>query len=224
MLNCNALRTASLLVVMFLASCATPPEHPAKFEDGAANHPITVEPSYRSLKLGYAGALSPEDSTKLTDFVGDYLEHGNGAISISAPAGSGASQTITALGEQLAGMGVPRSRILVGVDEQAATDGRVEIGYVTYVAHTDPCGDWSVNAADTSENLPMPNFGCSVQQNIAAQIADPRDLVESRGLGPADATRRMSVLGKYEQAQSTSATKTKDQSGAVSEVGSSSQQ
>ncbi len=219
MMTRNGLRTASLLIVMLAGSCAAPPDHPAAFDDGAANHPITVEPTYRALKLTYAGSLSPEDSANLTNFVGDYMARGNGAISISAPAGPDASQTITALGEQLVGMGVPRSHILVGVEERAGSDSRVEIGYVTYVAHTDPCGDWSVNAADTSENLPMPNFGCAVQQNIAAQVADPRDLVEMRGMGPADATRRMSVLNKYEQAQTTSAEKTKDQSAAVSGVG-----
>jgi pilus assembly protein CpaD len=219
MITRSALRTASLLAVMLAGSCATPPDHPQLFDDGAANHPITVEPSYQSLKLAYVGTLSPADSANLAAFVGDYLERGNGAISISAPAGPNASQTITALGEQLVGMGVPRSRILVGVDDQAGSDGRVEIGFVTYTAHTDPCGDWSVNAADTTENLPMPNFGCSVQQNIAAQVADPRDLTETRSLGPADATRRMSVLNKYEQAQTTAAEKTKDQSAAVSDVG-----
>lgn len=217
MLTRNQMQIAALLAVMLVGSCASPPDHPAVFEDGDANHPITVEPSYQSLKLSYAGTLSPDDSANLENFVGDYLAQGNGAISISAPPGPDSSRIITALGEQLVGMGVPRAHILVGVSDQS--DGRVEIGYVTYTAHTDPCGDWSVNAADTTENLPMPNFGCSVQQNIAAQIADPRDLIESRKLGRADATQRMMMLNKYEQAQSTAAAKTKDQSGAVSDVG-----
>lgn len=218
----SAWRIASLLAVMLAGSCAAPDgDHPTVFDDGTANHPITVEPSYRSLKLSYAGALSPEEQANLANFVSDYLEHGNGAISISAPNGPGASQAISTLGEQIAGMGVPRSRILVGVEDRSGSDSRIEIGYVTYSAHTDPCGDWSVNAADTTGNLPMPNFGCSVQQNIAAEVADPRDLVQPRGMAPADATRRMTVLGKYEQAETTAANKTKDQSAAVSEVGAS---
>jgi len=65
----------------------------------------------------------------------------------------------------------------------------------------------------------MPNFGCAVQHNIAAQVADPRDLAQSRGLGPSDTTRRMQLLSKYEQGQSTATVKSKDQSGAVSDVG-----
>jgi pilus assembly protein CpaD len=217
------LRVASLLAVLLAGSCATPPDRPQVFDDGAANHPITVEPVYRSLKLSSGGPLSPQDNASLADFVNDYLERGDGAISIAAPPGVYASRTITALGEQLVTLGVPRSHILVGVDEQAGPDGHVEIGYVAYAAHTDPCGDWTVNAADTTENLPMPNFGCSVQHNIAAMVADPRDIAQSRGLGPADAQRRVMMLGKYEQAQTTAAEKTKDQSAAVSDVATGSQ-
>ncbi len=216
----NILRAASVLAVMLAGSCAAPSENLPLTQDGAANHPITVEPSYRSLKLSYAGSLSQGDSEKLQAFVGDYLARGNGAISISVPSGPYASKTIAALGETLAAMGVPRSKILVGMQDQSASDGRVEIGYIGYEAHTAPCGDWSVNAADTSLNLPMPNFGCAVQHNIAAQVADPRDLAEPRGLAPADAARRMQVLNKYEQGQTTSSQKTQSQSGAVSDVGS----
>jgi len=222
MITRNAFRLASLLAVLVAGSCETPPDNqPTVFEDGAANHPITAEPVYRTLKLPATQVLSNADAADLLAFVDDYLSRGNGAISVAVPQGPNSSQMITALGEHLVDLGVPRSRILVGA--QDASDGRVEIGYVSFEAHTDPCGDWSVNAADTSDNLPMPNFGCAVQHNIAAQVADPRDLVQSRGLAGTNTVRRMQVLNKYEQAQSTSAQKTQDQSGAVSSVGSGSQ-
>jgi pilus assembly protein CpaD len=214
----NTFRLASVLAVLVAGSCETSPDNqPVVFEDGAANHPITAEPVYRSLKLPATQVLSNSDTADLVAFVDDYLARGNGAISVTVPQGANSSQTITALGERLADLGVPRSRILVGARD--ASDGRVEIGYVSFEANTDPCGDWSTNAASTFENLPMPNFGCSVQQNIAAQVADPRDLVQSRGMAAGDAVRRMQVLHNYEQAQTTSAQKTQDQSAAVSSVG-----
>ena len=219
MITRNTFRLASVLAVLVAGSCETPPDNQPTplFADGAANHPITAEPVYRSLKLPASPVLSNGDATDLAAFVDDYLSRGNGAISVTVPQGPNSSQTITALDERLADLGVPRSRILVGAQE--AADGRVEIGYVSFEAHVEPCGDWSVNAADTSNNLPMPNFGCSVQHNIAAMAADPRDLVQSRGLGSADAVRRMQVLNNYEKAQTTSAQKTQDQSAAVSSVG-----
>lgn len=219
MVTRNLLRALSVLAVMAAGSCAAPDDKPALSEDGAANHPITVEPTYRSLKLSYKGTLSADDEAKLAEFVDDYLTRGNGAISISVPAGPQSSQTISALGEYLADLGVPRTHILVGTTDQTSPDGKVEIGYIAYSAHTEPCGDWSVNAADNSDNQTMPNFGCAVQQNIAAQVANPRDLVEPRGLGSADATQRMQVMNKYEQGQTTSSQKSQSQSGAVSDVG-----
>ena len=91
--------------------------------------------------------------------------------------------------EHLVQMGVPRSRILVGTHDSANGGTRVEIGYIAYGARTDACGNWSEDASDTAQNVPMPDFGCSVQHNVAAMVADPRDLAAPRGMGPSDATR-----------------------------------
>jgi pilus assembly protein CpaD len=219
MIRRDMIRLACLLAVMLAGSCSSPSEQKMVPQDGAANHPITVEPTFRSLKIANSGRLSADDAASLSAFVDDYLARGNGSISITAPAGPYTQQTITALGEQLANMGVPRSRILVGTQDDATSDGRVEFGYISYQASSGACGDWSVDVADTADNTPMPNFGCAVQHNIAAQVADPRDLAQSRGLGPSDTTRRMQLLSKYEQGQSTATVKSKDQSGAVSDVG-----
>ena len=53
----------------------------------------------------------------------------------------------------------------------------------TYTASTETCGDWSENEAFTADNLTPKNFGCSVQHNIAAMVADPRDLLGPREAG-----------------------------------------
>jgi pilus assembly protein CpaD len=139
------------------------------------------------------------------------------------PEGSYSAATISYFGERLADMGVPREHMLVGTHEVVNGDTRVELGYVGYAAHTDRCGDWSENLADTGQNTPQPNFGCAVQQNVAAMVADPRDLIEPRGLGDSDAARRTTVVGKYEQGNTTAADKNKadknnEQSGTSSEV------
>jgi pilus assembly protein CpaD len=115
---------------------------------------------------------------------------------------------------------VPRARILVGTHEAAGGDALVEIGYVGYVAQSDPCGDWSKDLAETASNQSAPNFGCAVQHNIAAMVADPRDLVQPRPSTDADAVRRNTVLGNYEKGKVTAAEKTQDQSAKVSDVGS----
>jgi pilus assembly protein CpaD len=224
MIKNGLLRAAAVIAVTVVGSCAAPviDEHlpPA---DSDVNHPITVEPGYQSIKIAYAGDLTPDDAGRFSAFAQDFLAHGNGAITISAPNGPGSSRAITYFGEQLVALGVPRSRILVGTHDPVGADERVELGFVSYMAHADECGDWSVNVGFTLENTPQPNFGCAVQHNIAAMVADPRDLVTPRPMDASDATRRSTVMGNYEQGKPTQAQQTAAQSGAVSEVAAGSQ-
>ncbi len=219
----QAFRAAALMAVLLAGSCAAPVNDGTVLADGLANHPITVAPRYRSLELAFStpsAGLAPQDENQLESFANDYIARGDGAISVSAPNGPNASEELAYFGNRLEQLGVPRSRILVGTHDVGSTDGRVELGYVVYSASTAPCGDWSENAGDTSANLPRPDFGCSVQHNIAAMVADPRDLVAPRGMGAGDATRRETVISNYEKAQTTGSQKSSDQSGKVSDVGS----
>lgn len=220
--NAYVLQALSLAAVLLAGSCASPTNDGTVFADGLRNHPITVAPHYETLRVAFSDAsagLSPEDGTKLAGFVEDYLTRGDGAISVSAPSGPDSSAALSYFGEHLAHMGVPRSRILVGTHDGANGNTRVEIGYIVYAAKTDPCGNWTQDASDMAQNLPMPDFGCSNQHNLAAMVSDPRDLIAPRGMSPADATRRGTVIGTYEKAQSTASQKSQEQSANLSGVG-----
>jgi pilus assembly protein CpaD len=214
----DVLRIAAIGAVLLAGSCASPSDE-LSMADPTANHPISVEPKFTAIKLSFSApqaGLMPDDAARFEAFVADYLSRGSGSISVSAPQGDGANAALSYFGARLFAMGVPRSRILVGTREDS--DPRVEIGFIAYQAKTDPCGDWSDNLAKTYDNRPSRNFGCAVQQNIAAQVADPRDLVEMRPTDPADAARRGQVIDSYEKGKVTASDKSKDQSGAVSQV------
>jgi pilus assembly protein CpaD len=219
MTNCkDVLRIAAIGAVLLAGSCAEPSEDLAK-ADPVVHHPIAVEPHFSSIKVSFSApeaGLLPDDTARLDAFVADYLSRGSGSISVSVPQGGGSTAALAYFGARLFQMGVPRSRILVGTRDDS--DSRVEIGFIAYAASTDPCGDWSDNVAETFRNRTSRNFGCAVQHNIAAQVADPRDLIEMRASEPADAARRAQVLDNYEKGKVTAADKSKDQSGAVSQV------
>lgn len=208
-------KIGAFLAVLVAGSCSTESSAPPPSLDGAQNHPIVVEPETSSIKLPFSApeaGLMPEDSARLEGFVDAYLNSGNGAISISAPSGPDSSAAISYFGERLAEMGVSRSRILVGTHEIANGDKRVELSFVGYTAHTDACGNWSVQLTDTASNTTSPNFGCSVQHNIAAMVSDPRDLVEARSLDTrSDQNQRNDVMGKYEQGKVFTAEKRRSQ-------------
>jgi pilus assembly protein CpaD len=210
--NKDIMRFTSLAALLLAGSCAAPSGDgptPGNFSDPVANHPIAIEPSYRALKLPFSATdagLMPDDAARFNDFVSKYLAGGNGAISITAPPGGEAA--ISYFGERLASMGVPRNHILVGTRQQGDTDARVELGYMAYSAHVENCtNDWPTDWGDTWDNAPAPNFGCAVQKNMAAMLADPRDMTEPRPMEAPDAARRATVMGHYDKGEVTQADK-----------------
>ena len=50
-------------------------------------------------------------------------------------------------------------------------------------------------------NLNYANFGCAQQRNLAAQIANPADLIGPRTMTPSDPERRAVVIGRYENGE-----------------------
>jgi pilus assembly protein CpaD len=217
----NLFRAAAVCSILVAGSCSVTNDGSMISEDGTANHPIAVEPSFQELKVQFAGGtdgISAEDAVKFDAFLADFRAHGNGSLGISVPNGASSRAAITFFGERAATSGISRDKILVSTRDVANGDYRVNINYIAYTASTQACGDWSENLAFSADNLTPKNFGCSVQHNIAAMVADPRDLLEPRRFDPADANRAATVITNYEQGKPTAAEKTQDQSGAISDV------
>src|SRR3954469_15921464 len=102
-------RGFSLAAVLLAGSCSAPGGGNGMVEDGAVNHPISVEPSYQSLKLNYAPAdsgISPADQARFDNFVEDYETHGNGAIAVSAPAGINSKDMVGFFAQRINDLGV----------------------------------------------------------------------------------------------------------------------
>ena len=81
-----------------------------------------------------------------------------------------------------------------------------------------------IDIAFTLMNDTPKNFGCSVQHNIAAMVADPRDLLGPGPMGPVDTARRATVMDHYEkgevtQADKRSVDKSTEQSAGASSIG-----
>ena len=210
------LRAAALSAVLMAGSCSTTDPNSVVWEDGARNHPIMVEPSYRDLKVQFTGGtdgMNSDDAIKFDNFLADYRAHGNGSLGISVPNGSASRAAITYFGERAAATGISRDKILVSTRDVANGDTRVDITYIAYNARTAACGDWSENESFTLDNSTPKRFGCSVQQNIAAMVADPRDLLGPGRMGPVDTNRRATVMDHYQKGEVTQAAKHSADSG-----------
>ena len=66
-------------------------------------------------------------------------------------------------------------------------------------AQTDKCGRWPADLVETSENKHYADFGCSYQNNLAAQMANPADLLGPRKSTDIDAENRGAVIDVYRQ-------------------------
>lgn len=203
-------RAAAMLSILLAGSCSVTNDGASISEDGARNHPIMVEPHFQDLKvqfMGGADGMTTDDAAKFDAFLADYHVHGNGSLGISVPNGTPSHAAITFFAERAAATGISRDRILVSTHDVANGDFRVDVSYISYSAHADDCGDWSENEAFSADNLTPKNFGCSVQHNIAAMVADPRDLLGPTRRGEVDTARRGTVLDAYEKGQPTQAIK-----------------
>lgn len=220
------LHAAVAIAALSLAACQTDSTL-APFKNGpeaefsaAKRFPALIEPRMMTLRVPTDGTPASIDSaaeTQIARFAADYLDHGSGAIAVSAPVRFRDAPNDVAA--RLVDLGVPQDRILIGNQDESGPNDSVKLTYIRYVAETPRCGDWSRSLTFTADNHVSPNFGCATQHNLAVMVADPRDLVSPRPLTPDDALRRLEVLDKYRKGQTTVAERTEAQSGAVSTVG-----
>ncbi|MBV8594281.1 MAG: hypothetical protein JOZ27_08285, partial [Caulobacteraceae bacterium] len=62
--------------------------------------------------------------------------------------------------------------------------GDVRLTVETYVAEVPDCPNWSKPPGNDPANTLHSDFGCATAKNLAAMVADPRDLVAPREMGP----------------------------------------
>ena len=205
------------LMSVLVAGCAYPVNGPEQAVPYTERFPITVEPQIQTLRVSVDSAgLDPASMTGLERFARDYLRNGNGSVRVSTT--RRLPQAANVVADRLVDLGVPRNRIITGVDDVPNAGDEVKLTFIGYQARTEPCGDWSSNLGYTSANTPPPNFGCATQHNLAAMVADPRDLATPKPLGPDDVQRRLTILDKYRKGETTIAEKKEEQSGAVAKA------
>ena len=85
-------------------------------------------------------------------------------------------------------------------------------------AHAKRCGAFPEDLTETSQNDTYENFGCSHQNNIAAMVANPQDLVKPRRQTPSDPMRRVKVFDNYRSGEEIGSAEEKKQQVEISKV------
>jgi len=171
---------------------------------------LQVEPGLERVALAVRDqGLSPNQQAAVVDMANRFALEGAPVIRVEVPSGQDAVATemgwrVKAYLEQI---GVqPHQVQVVGY---VAPDPRapVLLGYESLRASVPQCGTEWTNLTRTANNQTSANFGCAVTANLAAQIADPRDIVRPRTMTPADGGRRAVVFDNYRKGDATAATR-----------------
>jgi pilus assembly protein CpaD len=167
-----------------------------------ANETLEVFVSARNSRLD---ARSVED---VRQFGRDYMQNGQGPLVAYLPSDGNPAVVQNGLGgirQALSGGGASGRLQIAHYQSSAGPSAPIKLAYARLKADTaTKCGyegedivptRLSVNGANQSNF----NFGCSFQKNLAAQIADPRDLIRPRQEGPVDADKRLAGIERIRE-------------------------
>lgn len=186
---------------------------------------IMAEETTAELKIGTVVSgekLGTPERDAVRSFASSYQEEGHGALIISRPSnGPDDISSMRAAADARAVMlaeGIDTTMIAEGTyDGTGARQAPLIISYRTYNAVVPGCPDISAwDFTDTYSNSALPSFGCAVNANLAAMIANPSDLVGTQPMDASDLGRRSIVLTKYRNGEQTGAKRNADSSAAIS--------
>ncbi|MGE3644894.1 MAG: CpaD family pilus assembly protein [Beijerinckiaceae bacterium] len=171
--------------------------------DYQKRHPIQIKSDIYSIKVYPAnGGLTRPDRARIADLAQRYRENGRGSVVVEFPQESAGDRgVLQAIRTTLAANGA-RGRLHVTsyrpADEEIAPPVRVSIKVLQASVAT-RCGEWPDDMASASSlngwnNKPYWNLGCSYQNMLAQQTADPRDLAGPRGETPPDVVMRTRAI------------------------------
>jgi len=203
---------ALMLSALTLAGCGANPDRNATNsipDDYRTRHPIVLTEAEHTMDIPVATGDRELPRAVRDNIRGFAAEHGvksRGAIRIMLPRGSAnagaADRARKEIRATLSAAGVSRDRIIeTSYDAAGYGDiAPIRLAYFAIAAKTGPCGEWPEDLVEnTMENRNYHNFGCATQSNLAAQIANPMDLVQPRGMTPIDAERRGVVIETYRE-------------------------
>ena len=204
------LRLGLLLAAVPLAGCGVnrvmpPPDPPYDPRD---RHPVVLAEAQQVLDVFPTvsqGRIDYTTAGRIREFIDRYRRFGRGPVTLLRPVGSPAATHVAAtagsLRDALRAAGL-QDNIVVGdypvTDPQLAAPIRLSFSGVKAKV-SGRCGEWPDDLASGGslngwKNETWWNFGCAEQQTLAAQIADPRDLVSPRGETPVDTLTRMRTI------------------------------
>lgn len=177
-------------------------------DDYRTNHPIVLTEQEETLDVPVSSSdtqISVAQRDSIGGFMSQYATNGSGLVQILLPTGSPNAAAAARVHNQIAATlrknGVAGANIVSASYDASGSDlsAPVRISYRAMSAATEPCGKWPGDLGDTQDNKHYENFGCASQNNLAAIIANPADLIGPRLPGRVDPVKRGVAMTKYQK-------------------------
>jgi len=177
-------------------------------DDYRTRHPIVVGEAERKIDIPVAAGdtgLTKGQSEVIAGFIAEYRRSSSGIIQIITPRGSANEGAVASAASStrklMVKMGVPAQNILQAhFPSEFGESAPMRLTYVAIAAKTEQCGTWPADMTlNIQSNKNYYNFGCANQNNLAAQIANPNDLLGPRRMTPPDGTQRGQVMERYRE-------------------------
>lgn len=203
-----ALPVLAAAAVALLAGCANRDSVTvgAIPDDYRTNHPIVIAEKEETLDLPVGASdrgATRQQRESLEGFLSGYDRSAAPVLRIMSPMGAANSVAAAEAARDFAHIarkaGVPQNRIVVTNYDAGAPDvsAPVRVAFTAMRAQTDKCGRWPDDLLKNADNKHYANFGCSYQNNLAAQVANPADLLGPRKETTIDAENRSAVIDTY---------------------------
>lgn len=168
----TALTAIALSLGLGLGACTSP--SPANSSLNSVNQPVVERSNFTLDLMSSSGGLTVQEQARLADWF-EAMDLGYGdRIAIDDPLASDAvREDVGAIASRfglLLSQGAP---VTVGYVDP----GNIRVVVTRSTAHVPNCPNWSGNNNGNLGNNTSPNFGCSVNSNLAAMIADPEHLL-----------------------------------------------
>lgn len=195
----------NLMIALLATALAAPAlagggnDNPARGLE-SANQPVVTRSDYAFDAAAPDGSLPPSEQYRLDAwFQGLDLGYGDRIYVDGAYADAARSDVARVAGRYglLVSRGAPMSQGVVA-------PGAVRVVVSRTRASVLGCPNWREESQPNYANHSMSNFGCAVNSNMAAMIADPNDLVWGRqGSGVGDALTSSRAIQSYRNAKPT---------------------
>ncbi|MFG1270758.1 CpaD family pilus assembly protein [Xanthobacter sp. DSM 14520] len=206
----------------------TEPTYPLDYRQ---RHPIELADQRQVLEVfpRWAFGLDPRQTADVRGFAQSYRSTTKSILEVKVPTELPPIQnrevvnpivrnTLETVRKTLVASGVEHRNIVVTYYRSNGGESPLRLSFTTQVARVPhECGKWPFDLAAGAgpegwQNEPYWNLGCGYQKNLAAQTADPVDLLRPRQETPPDLARRVGDIGMLRDGKDPSTTYQKSKS------------